>query len=98
MITQDIVREKLKECYDPEIPLNIVDLGLVYGVSIEGDSVHVDMTLTSAHCPLAGVLAENVRAKLTEIDGVKSADVKLVWDPPWTPDRISQEAKDALGL
>jgi metal-sulfur cluster biosynthetic enzyme len=98
MVTVDQVTEKLRECYDPEIPLNIVDLGLVYGVDVQEDEVRVRMTLTSSHCPLAGYLAENVRRKILEIDGVASADVQLVWDPPWSPERISREAKDALGV
>jgi metal-sulfur cluster biosynthetic enzyme len=96
MISVETVYEKLKECYDPEIPLNIVDLGLVYDVKAEAGRVSVRMTLTSSHCPLAGFLAEQVRSKLLEIDGVSSADVELVWDPPWTPDRIRREIRDAF--
>jgi FeS assembly SUF system protein len=98
MITREQVLERLKECYDPEIPINIVDLGLVYDVTVEDDQIHVRMTLTSPHCPLAGVLSEEVEAKVKEIEGVGSVRVELVWDPPWTPDRISRETRDSLGF
>jgi FeS assembly SUF system protein len=98
MINREQILEKLKECYDPEIPINIVDLGLVYDVSIEDDSVHVRMTLTSPHCPLAGVLSNEVERRLAEVEGVGRAEVELVWDPPWTPERISRETRDSLGF
>jgi len=98
MLNREQILERLKECYDPEIPINIVDLGLVYDVAVEGESVHVRMTLTSQHCPLAGVLSEEVESKLKEIEGVKNARVELVWDPPWTPERISRETRDSLGF
>jgi metal-sulfur cluster biosynthetic enzyme len=98
MITREQVLERLKECYDPEIPINIVDLGLVYEVTADGDRVLVRMTLTSSHCPLAGVLTAEVEDKLRTIEGVESARVELVWDPPWTPDRISRETRESLGF
>jgi FeS assembly SUF system protein len=98
MINREQILEKLKECYDPEIPINIVDLGLVYDVSIEGDSVRVRMTLTSPHCPLAGVLSNEVERRLAEVEGAGRAEVELVWDPPWTPERISRETRDSLGF
>jgi FeS assembly SUF system protein len=98
MITREQVLERLKECYDPEIPINVVDLGLVYDVMVDGDQVHVQMTLTSPHCPLAGVLSAEVEDKLKEIEGVGSARVELVWDPPWTPDRISRDTRESLGF
>jgi metal-sulfur cluster biosynthetic enzyme len=92
------VLDKLRECTDPEIPLNIVDLGLVYGLDVSGGRVTVRLTLTSPHCPLAGFLAEEVRAKVLEVEGVTSAKVALVWDPPWTPERIRRDTRDALGI
>jgi metal-sulfur cluster biosynthetic enzyme len=92
------IKEKLRECYDPEIPINIVDLGLVYGIEIMGDAVKVRMTLTAPGCPLAGVIVEDVRRKLLELEGVRKAEVDLVWDPPWSPERISEEARDNMGL
>lgn len=98
MPTREQILDRLKECYDPEIPINIVDLGLVYDVAVDGGSVLVRMTLTSPHCPLAGVLSAEVESKLREIEGVKDAAVELVWDPPWTPERISRETRDSLGF
>jgi len=98
MITKEQAVEQLKQCYDPEIPINIVDLGLIYGIDIHGDIVKIQMTLTSRGCPMSGYLADIVKSKIEELDGVKKADVEIVWDPPWTPDRIAQSAKDSLGL
>jgi len=98
MVDIDTVRSKLRECYDPEIPINILDLGLVYDIQLQEDVIHIQMTLTAPHCPLAGVLAEEVKRKLSEIEGVKKVEVELVWDPPWTPDRISDEVKKTLGF
>ena len=98
MVTLETVMEALKTCYDPEIPINIVDLGLVYDVQVQDDRVRIALTLTSPHCPLAGVLQEDVRRKLESLDGVRHADVNLVWEPPWTPDRIRPDAKMELGI
>jgi FeS assembly SUF system protein len=98
MIDEKQVRDKLKECYDPEIPINIVDLGLVYGIDAAEGAVRVRMTLTAPGCPLAGSIVEEVRQKILELEGVHSADVELVWDPPWSPDRISEETKETLGF
>lgn len=98
MVDLETVQNKLRECYDPEIPINILDLGLVYDVQVQEDTVHIQMTLTAPHCPLAGVLAEDVKRKVSEIEGVRNVEVELVWDPPWTPDRISDEVKKTLGF
>lgn len=98
MVDIKTVQNKLRECYDPEIPINILDLGLVYDIQIQEDVVHIQMTLTAPHCPLAGVLAEDVKQKVSEIEGIKKVEVELVWDPPWTPDRISDEVKKTLGF
>jgi metal-sulfur cluster biosynthetic enzyme len=98
MLDSKIIKKKLSECYDPEIPINIVDLGLVYGIEIKGDAVVVRMTLTAPGCPLAGSIVEDVRRKLLELDGLKKAEVELVWDPPWSPERISAEARDTMGF
>jgi FeS assembly SUF system protein len=98
MVDSSMVKDKLRECYDPEIPINIVDLGLVYGIDINGGDVKVSMTLTAPGCPLAGSIVEDVRQKLLEIEGVQTADVELVWNPPWSPERISEEAKETLGF
>lgn len=94
MVTKEDVMEVLKKCYDPEILINIVDLGLVYDVDVEGDRVHIKMTLTTPGCPMSTMIVDNVRQKVESIDGIKNAEVELVWDPPWTPDRISKKLKN----
>jgi metal-sulfur cluster biosynthetic enzyme len=76
---------------DPEIPINIVDLGLVYDVDVEGDRAHIKMTLTAPGCPMSAMIVDNVRQKVESIDGIKKAEVELVWVSPWTFDRISKK-------
>lgn len=98
MATKEQVMEVLKECYDPEIPVNIVDLGLVYGVDIKDDTVNVRLTLTAPWCPMAQSIVADVESKLKKIKGIKSAKVELVFEPAWSPDLISAEAKKTLGL
>lgn len=96
-----LVWEQLKTCYDPEIPVNIVDLGLVYRCEIEhGEErvVHVDMTLTAPGCGMGEVLVEDVRHKLGMVPTIAEADVNLVFDPPWSADMMSEEAKLATGM
>ena len=97
-INQDAVIDALRECYDPEIPVNIVDLGLVYEVNIGRDSVGVVMTLTAIGCPVAGEVMAEVETRLLEVPGVKTAKVELTFDPPWTPDRMSEDARWELGI
>lgn len=93
------VVEVLQTCYDPEIPVDIHELGLVYRVGVEDDGkVEVEMTLTSPACPVAGTLPPEVEQKIGRIEGVSSVRVALVWDPPWNPDRMSDAAKLKLGL
>ena len=94
---------QLKTCYDPEIPVNIVDLGLVYSLDIKphqegGSEVNVQMTLTAPGCGMGPILASEARQKILTLDGVTDANVDLVWDPPWTPDRISEAGKQKLGM
>ena len=96
MVTEEDVMEVLRTCYDPEIMINIVDLGLVYGVDVEGEKVHVEMTLTTPGCPMYEFMAENVKQKVEAMEGVKEVVVELVWEPPWTPDRMSEETKKKL--
>ncbi|UGV39743.1 metal-sulfur cluster assembly factor [Methanococcoides orientis] len=91
MVTKEDVMEVLKSCYDPEIPINIVDLGLIYNVDVEDEEVHIKMTLTTPGCPMGAMILDNVRQKVESIDGIKKAEVELVWEPPWTPDRISKK-------
>jgi FeS assembly SUF system protein len=96
---QDKIAEALRTCYDPEIPVNIHELGLIYGIDIqETGDVAIRMTLTSPACPVAGSLPPEVQAKVQAVPGVRSAKVDLVWDPPWGPDRMSEAAKVQLGI
>ncbi len=89
----------LREVYDPDIHVNIYDLGLIYDVRIEPDgTVDIDMTLTSPGCPIAQTFPGTVEDEVRKVDGVSEAHVELVWDPPWTQDRISDEIKLELGL
>jgi FeS assembly SUF system protein len=96
---QERVIEAISTVYDPEIPVNIVDLGLVYELIAKRDgTVYVEMTLTTPHCPVAGAMPGKVEEAALSVDGVKEARVKLVWTPPWTQDRMTEEAKLTLGL
>ena len=89
----------LRTIYDPEIPVNIYDLGLIYDVKVdETDAVHVKMTLTAPACPVAGSLPGEVEQKIEAIPEVRTADVELVWDPPWSKDRMSESAMLDLGF
>jgi metal-sulfur cluster biosynthetic enzyme len=115
--TNDDVISALKQCYDPEIPVNIVDLGLIYGVRLDpvagdqaagdpaaGDQakdqqdVTVDLTLTSQGCPAHVMIGEQVKSRLESLPGIRTANVNVVWTPPWTPERISPEARKQLGI
>jgi len=98
MLTETEIYEVLHECYDPEIPVNIVDLGLIYGVSIEGAAVNVQMTLTAPGCSMGMMIATEVEDKLLGLPDCERATVEIVWDPPWTPQRISEAARKQLGL
>src|SRR5271170_1237734 len=92
-----LITENLKQIYDPEIPMNIVDLGLVYGFDWTGDDVVLKMTLTAPGCPVAGILADEVKTAIEKVPNVKSAKVDMIWDPPWTPERMSEFAKRQFG-
>jgi FeS assembly SUF system protein len=93
------VIEALRTVYDPEIPVNIYELGLVYKIDIEDDNrVNVEMTLTSPACPVAGTLPGEVESRIREIDGVADATVEVVWDPPWHPGMMTEEAQLELGI
>jgi FeS assembly SUF system protein len=94
---EDVMRA-LKECYDPEIPVNVWDLGLIYNVAVDGDKVRVKMTLTAPGCPMHSFISQEVKEKLQSVSGVKEAIVEVVWDPPWSPDKMSPEAKAQLGM
>lgn len=97
-ITEAAIYEALRECYDPEIPVNVVDLGLIYDVKILDDWVGVKMTLTSPGCGMSGMIAEAVRSKVLKVKGVKDADVRIVWQPQWSPAKMSEAARKKLGI
>jgi len=91
--------EALQTIYDPEIPVNIYELGLIYGVEVSEDGrAEVRMTLTAPACPVAGAIVEEVAEKTGRVQGVSTSHVELVWDPPWTPERMSEAAKLELGM
>jgi len=100
-ITVDIVREALKEVIDPEIKFSIIDLGLIYGISIEnaGKNIRITMTLTSPTCPYGSVLVSQVEQTLKMLPGVTDVEVKLVWQPQWNPKTMaSDDVKDKMGI
>ena len=90
---------EIKKIYDPEIPVNIYELGLIYNIDIDKkNKVNIDMTLTSPNCPVAESLPNSVKDSVLKVDGVSDVDLKLVWDPPWGKDRMSEAAKLELNL
>ncbi len=96
---EERVVEVLKTCYDPEIPVDIHELGLIYKVEIkDGGEVEVDMTLTSPACPVAGTLPPEVENKIAALEGVSSAKVTVVWEPVWTPEKMTEAARLQLGM
>jgi len=101
-VSETAVWDVLKSCYDPEIPVNIVDLGLIYGCEIApdegGSRVSVRMTLTAPGCGMGPVLAQEAEQKILALPGVATANVEVVWDPPWSPDRISAHGREKLGM
>ena len=97
MISADQVYGAWKDCYDPEIPVNIVDLGLIYGVTIVGDWVGVKMTLTTPGCGMADSIVSKVRERIMKTPGVSDSDVRLVWHPAWNPGLMSPSARKQLG-
>ena len=94
--------QRLKTCYDPEIPVNIVDLGLIYSMEVspieQGKRIDIKMTLTATGCGMGGSIAADAQSKLLDIPGVTEADVQVVWDPPWSPEKISAEGRSLLGI
>jgi metal-sulfur cluster biosynthetic enzyme len=107
-ITETDVLSALKDCYDPEVPVNIVDLGLIYGVKLQPDenstpafprqSVAIEMTLTTPHCPAHTMMVEQVRNRLAGIPEISHTEVNLVWLPAWGPERITPEGRKTLGF
>ena len=97
-LKEQVVSE-IKKIYDPEIPVNIYELGLIYKIEIkEAKKVNIDMTLTSPNCPVAESLPRMVKDNILKLDGVDEVDLNLVWDPPWTKDKISEAAKLELNI
>ena len=92
--------DALHECYDPEIPVNIVDLGLIYNVDINDETgiVGVTMTLTAMGCPMAGEVISEVEMRVAEVENVKACEVEMTFDPPWSPDKMTEDAKWELGM
>jgi metal-sulfur cluster biosynthetic enzyme len=97
MTNQDLVYEVLRECYDPEIPLNVVDLGLIYEVKAATDSVDIKMSVTSPACPSGAVIAEDIKHKLADA-GFPNPKVEIVMEPAWSPQRISEAGRKVLGI
>ena len=100
---EKIIKENLRSVFDPEIPVNVVDLGLIYKIIIEdipdrGRIAFVDLTLTAPGCGMGPVIAEDVKGKVLELHGIDDAEVEIVWDPPWNQDMMSEEGKMELGL
>jgi len=103
-VTEEEILTALKDCHDPEIPVNIVDLGLVYNVALApsadnaAQDVTIDLTLTSPGCPSHVQISADVTKRLLQIPGVSNANVNIVWEPQWTPERLSAAAKEQLGI
>ena len=98
LLNEEIIYEALKDVYDPEIPVNIVDLGLVYGVEIKDNDVKVNMTLTFAGCGMGPYIAQQAEWRIAEIEEVDDVEVDLIFEPPWNPDMISEDGKKELGI
>ena len=99
MTVQEKIVKMLRTVYDPEIPVNVYDLGLIYSIEVDDEkNVHIEMTLTAPNCPAADFIIEDVRMKVESIDDVKSVDIQLVFEPEWDKDMMSEEAKLELGF
>jgi metal-sulfur cluster biosynthetic enzyme len=97
-LTQDSVMDALRQVNDPELGINLVDMGLIYGVEIEGGKVQIDMTLTTPGCPMHSFIARQAWQAVSNVPGVTDAKVRVVWEPRWTPERLSPAARAKLGL
>ena len=97
--TEAQVIEVLRTCYDPEIPVNLYELGLIYDIAVSAEgNVHIQMTLTSPACPVAGSLPPEIEAKVRAMEDVHEAKVEVIWDPPWTPEKMSEAARLQLNI
>ena len=97
-VTVEEIQEALRDVYDPEIPVNVLDLGLVYDIKLNGSQVYVQMTLTAPGCGMGPYIAQNAEWRLAEIEGIDEVEVDMVFDPPWTPEMITEDGKKLLGL
>ena len=97
-LTQEKVLEVLSEVYDPEIPIDIVNLGLIYGVDIDGRNVLITMTMTAPGCPASTQIAGESKLMVEELPQVDNVDIEIVWDPPWDPSKMSEEAQESMGM
>jgi FeS assembly SUF system protein len=99
-INEAEVMDALHECYDPEIPVNIVDLGLIYNVDINNETglVEITMTLTAMGCPMAGDVVDEIEMRVGQVENVQSCKVNMTFDPPWSPDKMTEDAKWELGM
>ena len=98
LITEEEIINCIKTVMDPEIPVNLYDLGLIYSIKITNNNILIEMTLTNPNCPVAGQMPENVGKSIETLEGIKSVEVKLVWSPPWNKDLMSEDAKLALDI
>ena len=98
LISKETVIKCIRTVMDPEIPVNLYDLGLIYSININDNNVSIEMTLTNPNCPVAGQMPENVGKSIQSLDGLKSIHVKLVWEPPWSKNLMSEDAKLALDI
>ncbi len=98
MVSEDDVMEVLEDIDDPETKIDLVNMGFIYDLDVEDGEVKVEMTLTSPGCPMHSVFVDKVGRKVGELEGVENVEVDVVFDPPWTPDRMSDEAKKKLGM
>lgn len=97
-VTEEKVLEVLSGVYDPEIPIDIVNLGLIYGIEINGGSVQINMTMTAPGCPASTQIAGESKILVGEMPGVESVEIEIVWDPPWDTDKMSEEARQSMGM
>lgn len=98
ILTKDEIIEALRDVYDPEIPVNVVDLGLIYEVQVDKGEVDIRMTLTFAGCGMGPYIAQQAEWRIAELENVEDVNVEMVFDPPWTPDMITEEGKRLLGM
>jgi len=97
MVSEEDVRKELKQLIDPELDVNVVDLGLIYEIDVIDDRIEILMTLTTPACPMAGVFDEMVRQEVAHLDGINEVEVEITFDPKWSPEMVSEEGRDKLG-